>query len=193
MAVGVPQDVDRRNWEWHSNMILIGLGSNMTGPWGKPRDCVGRVLLAFDEQPFKLLKSSTLIETTPFGKQDQPAYINAVARIETRLSALVLLQALRNMERSAGRERHERWGERTLDLDILDYNGVVLEEGVEQTVDAELVLPHPAISEREFVLVPIVEIAPRWKHPVTGMTARKMLAALNTDKGGKIIKRGAGA
>jgi len=97
------------------------------------------------------------------------------------------------MERSAGRERRERWGERTLDLDILDYNGVVLEEGVEQTVDAELVLPHPAISEREFVLAPIVEIAPRWKHPVTGMTARKMLAQLNTDKGGKIISGGAGA
>ncbi len=174
-------------------MILIGLGSNMTGPWGAPRDCVGRALQVLDERPFKLVKASTLIETTPFGKQDQPAYINAVARIKTRLPALVLLQALRNMERSAGRQRRERWGERTLDLDILDYNGVVLEEGVEQTVDAELVLPHPAISEREFVLVPIIEIAPRWKHPVSGMTARKMLAALHTDKGGKVINGGAGA
>ncbi len=172
-------------------MILIGLGSNMTGPWGTPRDCVGRALQVLDEQPFKLLRASALIETTPYGKQDQPAYINAVARIKTRLPALVLLQALRSMERSAGRERRERWGERTLDLDILDYDGVVLGEGVEQSVDAELVLPHPAIAEREFVLAPIVEIAPRWKHPVTGMTARKMLAALNTDKGGRIISGGA--
>lgn len=174
-------------------MILIGLGSNMTGPWGAPRDCIGRALRLLNEHPFNLVKASTLIETTPFGNQDQPTYINAVARIKTHLPALGLLQALREIERSAGRERHERWGERTLDLDILDYNGVVLEQGIEQTMDAELVLPHPAISEREFVLVPIVEIAPRWKHPVTGMTAGKMLAALDTDKGGRVIGDGASA
>lgn len=173
-------------------MILIGLGSNMTGPWGNPRDCVGRALAALDKQPLKLTGVSALIETTPFGNQDQPSYINAVARIETRLRALELLQALRAIERAAGRERRERWGQRTLDLDLLDYNGVVLEAGVEQSTDAELVLPHPAIAEREFVLVPIAEIAPRWKHPVTGLTARAMLAALDagTDKGGHIIGGG---
>lgn len=168
-------------------MILVGLGSNMTGPWGSPRDCVSLALAALDNPPLKLVKASTLIETTPFGRQDQPAYINAVARIETRLPALDLLHALRAIERSAGRERRERWGQRTLDLDILDYDGMVMEEGVEQSVNAELVLPHPAIAEREFVLAPIAEIAPRWRHPVTGLTARNMLAALDTDKGGKII------
>lgn len=171
-------------------MILIGLGSNMTGPWGNPRDCVGRALAALDKQPLKLLKASTLIETTPFGKHDQPNYINAVARIETRLRALDLLQELRAIERAAGRQRRERWGERTLDLDILDYNGMVVEDGVEQSTDAELVLPHPAIAEREFVLAPIAEIAPRWKHPITGLTARAMLAALDADKGGNVIGSG---
>ncbi len=174
-------------------MILIGLGSNMTGPWGNPRDCVGRALAALDKQPLKLLKASTLIETTPFGHQDQASYINAVARIETRLRPLDLLQVLRTIERTAGRERRERWGERTLDLDILDYNDVVMEAGAEQSADAELVLPHPAIAEREFVLAPIAEIAPRWKHPVTGLTAKAMLAALDTDKGGKVIAGGPGA
>lgn len=162
----------------------------MTGPWGEPRDCVCRALLALDRQPLKLLKASTLIATTPFGRQDQPAYINAVAVLETGLTALDLLHALRAIERSAGRERRERWGQRTLDLDILDYDGIVLEDGVEQSANAELVLPHPAISEREFVLAPIVEIAPRWRHPVTGLTAKTMLAALDTDKGGKIIVDG---
>lgn len=171
-------------------MILIGLGSNMTGPWGNPRDCVGRALTALDKQPLKLLKASTLIETTPFGNQDQASYINAVARIETRLRPLDLLHVLRTIERAAGRERRERWGERTLDLDILDYNGVVVEDGVEQSADAELVLPHPAIAEREFVLAPISEIAPRWKHPITGLTARAMRVALDTDKGGNIIGSG---
>lgn len=172
-------------------MILVGLGSNMTGPWGSPRDCVSRALAALDSPPLKLVRASTLIETTPLGRQDQPAYINAVARMETRLSPLDLLHALRAIERSAGRERRERWGQRTLDLDILDYHGRVMEEGAEQSVNAELVLPHPAIAEREFVLAPIAEIAPRWRHPVTGLTARNMLAALDTDQGGKIIGSGA--
>ena len=131
-----------------------------------------------------------LIETTPFGKQDQPSYINAVARIETRLRPLDLLRVLRSIERATGRERRERWGERTLDLDILDYNGVVVEDGAEQSADAELVLPHPAISDREFVLAPIAQIAPRWKHPVTGQTAKAMLATLDTDQGGKVIGNG---
>ncbi|NNJ75087.1 MAG: 2-amino-4-hydroxy-6-hydroxymethyldihydropteridine diphosphokinase [Anderseniella sp.] len=171
-------------------MILIGLGSNMTGPWGSPRDCVGRALAALDEHPLKLCKASTLIETTPFGRKDQPSYINAVARIETSLRALHLLQVLRDIERSAGRERRERWGERTLDLDILDYNGVIVEDGVEQSTDAELVLPHPAIAEREFVLAPIAEIAPRWKHPITGLTAKAMLAVLDTGHGGNVIGGG---
>ncbi len=171
-------------------MILIGLGSNMTGPWGSPRTCVGRALAALDEHPLKLLRASTLIETTPFGRQDQPSYVNAVARIKTRLRAPDLLHALRTIERTAGRERRERWGMRTLDLDILDYNGVVVGEGIEQSSDAELVLPHPAIAEREFVLAPIAEIAPRWKHPLTGRTARAMLAELDTDKGGTIIGNG---
>ncbi|MEM9473138.1 MAG: 2-amino-4-hydroxy-6-hydroxymethyldihydropteridine diphosphokinase [Pseudomonadota bacterium] len=171
-------------------MILIGLGSNMTGPWGSPRTWVGRALAALDEAPLKLLKASTLIETTPFGRLDQPSYVNAVARIETRLRAPDLLKVLRTIELAAGRQRRERWGARTLDLDILDYNGVVVEEGVEQSTDAELVLPHPAIAEREFVLAPIAEIAPRWKHPLTGRTAKSMLGELNPDKGGTIIGDG---
>ena len=171
-------------------MILIGLGSNMTGPWGAPRDCIKRALASLDEHPLKLVEASALIETTPFGNKDQPSYVNAAARISTRLRAPDLLDALHAIERSAGRERRERWGERTLDLDILDYNGVVLGEGLAQSSDADLVLPHPAIAEREFVLAPIAEIAPRWKHPVTGQTAKAMLAALDTDKGGKIIGGG---
>lgn len=186
----MPQDHDRRNQERHADMILIGLGSNMTGPWGTPRDCIERALAALDMKPLKLLKASTLIETTPFGNKDQPSYINAVARIETSLDARELLDTLRTLERSAGRERRERWGQRTLDLDILDFNGAIAGDGAEQSSDADLVLPHPAIAEREFVLAPIAEIAPRWKHPVTGHTAKSMLAALDTDEGGKVIGGG---
>lgn len=139
-------------------------------------------------KPLKLVRASTMIETSPLGKVDQPPYINAAARIETRLPPLELLAHLREIERLAGRQRRERWGERTLDMDILDYHGQLLAADAGQTSDAQLVLPHPAIAEREFVLVPIAEIAPRWRHPVTGLTVRKMLAALDTDQG-RVIGR----
>ena len=190
MAAGVPQDTGGRKPDRLGSMILIGLGSNMTGPWGAPRDCVCRAVEVLGQHPFELVSASSLIETTPYGVPDQPTYINAVAQIETHLLPLDLLQALREVERSAGRKRHVRWGARTLDLDILDYNGMVLKQGIEKTTDADLVLPHPAISDREFVLAPIAEIAPRWTHPVTGQTARSMLAALDPDKGGKVIGDG---
>jgi 2-amino-4-hydroxy-6-hydroxymethyldihydropteridine diphosphokinase len=170
-------------------MILIGLGSNVAGPWGPPHEAVERALAALNEAPLKLVRASTLIDTTPFGKQDQPSYVNAVARIETRLKPLELLSALRTIERDAGRERRERWGERTLDLDILDYHGEVRSKDAVQSTDADLVLPHPSMHEREFVLAPIAEIAPRWKHPVRGLTARKMLKSLDTDQGGRVISK----
>jgi 2-amino-4-hydroxy-6-hydroxymethyldihydropteridine diphosphokinase len=78
---------------------------------------------------------------------------------------------------------------RTLDLDILDYNGVVLNDHAGQSIDAELVLPHPSMHERAFVLEPIAEIAPRWRHPVLRKTARQLLAVLDGSKGGKVIER----
>jgi 2-amino-4-hydroxy-6-hydroxymethyldihydropteridine diphosphokinase len=98
-----------------------------------------------------------------------------------------LLWHLRQVERAAGRERRERWGERTLDLDILDYNGMKLNETADQSTDAQLVLPHPSMHERAFVLEPIAEIAPRWRHPVLGSTAKQLLAELDMGKGGKVL------
>ena len=169
-------------------MILIGLGSNIIGPWGTPRETVSRAIEMLGHKPLKLVASSALIETTPLGKVDQPPYINAVARIETRLQPLDLLATLREIERHAGRERRERWGARTLDLDILDYDGLVLEPKASQSSDAVLVLPHPSISEREFVLAPIAELAPRWRHPVSGASAREMLMQLSPGDDGRIIK-----
>jgi 2-amino-4-hydroxy-6-hydroxymethyldihydropteridine diphosphokinase len=103
------------------------------------------------------------------------------------MQPLALLAHLRALERRAGRERRERWGARTLDLDILDYNGVVLNDHAGQSTDAELVLPHPSMHEREFVLAPIAEIAPRWRHPVLRKTARQLLAGLDDSQGGNII------
>ena len=100
-----------------SPMILIGLGSNVAGPWGTPRQTLERAIASFSRPPLALERASAIIQSEPWGKKDQPVYANAVARIRTRLQPLELLAHLRQIEVEAGRQRRERWGERTLDLD----------------------------------------------------------------------------
>src|SRR5689334_22317461 len=152
-------------------MILVALGSNVSGPWGQPRDTVLRALRELDVDGTQLVAVSKLVETAPFGKTNQPSFINAVARIATAMPPEALMLHLHDIERRAGRRRRMRWGPRTLDLDLLDYNGLVRHGRLE--------LPHPGIAERDFVLTPLMEIAPRWRHPVTRRTARTMRGLLS--------------
>lgn len=129
----------------------IALGSNLG-------DARGQVLGAFDALDrlphTHLLDRSPLYLTPPWGVLDQPAFINAVACIDTALPPLELLDALLGIERAAGRVRDgERWGPRTLDLDVLHLDGVTL-------ANERLTLPHPRIAERAFVLLPLNDLAP---------------------------------
>jgi 2-amino-4-hydroxy-6-hydroxymethyldihydropteridine diphosphokinase len=158
-------------------MILIALGSNITGPWGSPHQTVLRAVEEMQQHNISILKVSSLIETAPFGVTNQPNFVNAVAKIRTDLSPEVLMQTLHAIESIAGRKRLERWGPRTLDLDLLDYNGLIKKPSNNALETLEL--PHPGIEERTFVLQPIAEIAPRWKHPVTHQSALLTLRQLN--------------
>jgi 2-amino-4-hydroxy-6-hydroxymethyldihydropteridine diphosphokinase len=152
-------------------MILIALGSNISGTWGTPREAVEFALLELNNTPLQLIKASSLIETAPFGNLDQPNFVNAVAIVKTKLQPIELLHQLHAIEKMAGRERIKHWGPRTLDLDILDYNGLVLHQ-------ENLTLPHIGIAERSFVLGPIAEIAPAWRHPLTHLSAASMIQKL---------------
>ncbi|MEY4502018.1 MAG: 2-amino-4-hydroxy-6-hydroxymethyldihydropteridine diphosphokinase, partial [Pseudomonadota bacterium] len=143
-------------------MILIGLGSNISGPWGSPRQALERALVELDQFPLRLVRHSTVIDTDPFGRKNQPRFVNAVAVVETHLAPEALIQKLQAIERSGGRKRTIRWGPRTIDLDILDYHGRVLNQ--RKSFTRLLKLPHPGIAQRSFVLEPIAEIAPRWIH-----------------------------
>lgn len=153
-------------------MKLIAIGSNISGPWGTPEQAVTRALVALNCEGLKLVNASRLMLTAPFGKPNQPDFVNAVARIETHLPPMALLQKLHAIEKQAGRRRALRWGPRTLDLDIIDYDGLV------RLHQKKLTLPHPGISSRIFVLKPVAEMAGAWRHPVSHRSAADMLRKL---------------
>jgi len=149
---------------------FIALGSNL----GDPRAQVLNAIDALACLPgTRLLARSSLYLTPPWGMLDQPPFINAAAHIDTALSPHQLLDALLVIERAAGRVRDgERWGPRTLDLDVLHVDGVNLSDDV-------LTLPHPRIRERAFVLLPLNDLAPDLQLPGQGKVA-DLLAALDT-------------
>ncbi|MFM8746949.1 MAG: 2-amino-4-hydroxy-6-hydroxymethyldihydropteridine diphosphokinase [Aestuariivirga sp.] len=162
-------------------MILIGLGANRSGPWGSPRQTVLRALRELNTGGIRLKRASGLLVSAPFGRTDQPDFVNAVAEVETRLSPRVLLARLHAIERKAGRRRGLRWGPRTLDLDLLDYHGLIRRHGHRPR------LPHPGISSRIFVLAPLAGIAPGWRHPVSRQTAATLLRRLDQAGEGRLL------
>ncbi len=120
----------------------------------------------------EIKKESTIIETPAWGKKDQPDFLNQVILIETELSPQELLEECLKIEDKLGRERKEKWGPRTIDLDILFYDELILNK-------ENLIIPHPYITEREFVLKPLNEIAPDFVHPVLGLTTKEMLIQIS--------------
>jgi 2-amino-4-hydroxy-6-hydroxymethyldihydropteridine diphosphokinase len=169
-------------------MILIGIGSNLDGPWGSPQETVRRAITGLYRRPLRLLKASRAIVSAPYGRTDQPDFVNAAVAIDTALEPHALLEHLHAIERSAGRQRTLHWGPRTLDLDLLDYHGLVIAGARDPDGACEghraLVLPHPGIPDRAFVLQPIAEIAPNWHHPVLGETALTLLRRLQARPAG---------
>lgn len=154
------------------NQAFIGLGSNL----GDSRQ---HILDAIDElarlPATRVLARSRLYRTPPWGMLEQPSFVNAAVSIETPLAPHDLLGALLTIERAAGRVRDgERWGPRTLDLDLLHVSDVVLS-------DEQLTLPHPRMAERAFVLLPLNDLAPGLYLPGLG-TVGEMLAAVDSSE-----------
>ena len=166
-------------------MILISFGSNLEGRFGSPEATLRGAISLLAENGVELIALSGLYETPPVGPGRQNNYLNAVAGGETHLSPASLMKVLLRIEIACGRRHGPRWSARVLDLDLLAYHRMVFGwgEGIDQLREsnaaaAHLVIPHPRMDFRPFVLRPLLDIAPEWRHPTLGLTALQLWRAV---------------
>jgi 2-amino-4-hydroxy-6-hydroxymethyldihydropteridine diphosphokinase len=153
-------------------MIVVGIGSNLAAAsFTSPQETAEAALAALPQIGVSVVRRSRWFLSQPVPPSDQPWYVNAVAVVATGLGPEALLAALLALERRFGRRRGARNAARTLDLDLLDYDESVL-------ATRRLTLPHPRLAERRFVLAPLAEIAPEWRHPTLALSAPELLRRL---------------
>jgi 2-amino-4-hydroxy-6-hydroxymethyldihydropteridine diphosphokinase len=154
-------------------MIVIALGANLDSPVGPPIKTLAAAMDMLRVKGIGIVAVSRFYRTPAWPDPTDPPFVNAVATLATSLSPKSLLALLHGIEAAHGRTRHARNAPRMLDLDLIDYDGLV-EEGPPT-------LPHPRLAERAFVLVPLAEIAPGWRHPVAGRGIDELIAAIQSD------------
>ena len=159
--------------------ILIGLGGNLDHPrLGSPRHALEAALTQLDRLGVRVVRLSPWYRSAPVPPSDQPWYVNAVAEVETDLTADRLLACLHEVEEMFGRVRSTANAARIIDLDLLDFRGRAASGGAGQAT-----LPHPRMTGRAFVLRPLADLEPRWRHPVTGEAIQALLARLPPEQG----------
>lgn len=151
-------------------MILIALGANLPGRFGGPLEMLEAALQRLPGLGVFPLSCSPWYETAPVPASDQPNYVNGVALVDSIHDAEGTLRALHAVEEDFGRVRTERNAARVVDLDLVDFHGQIRE--------AAPILPHPRMHERAFVLVPLRDVAPEWRHPVLRLDVAALIAAL---------------
>lgn len=161
-------------------MIFIGLGANLpTRTYGPPRAALGAALEELTHRGLAIAERSSWYASAPVPRDvSQPWFVNGVARVETPLAPLQLLETLLDVEEGFGRVRGERNAPRTLDLDLIAYHDEIIETGA--PLGARI--PHPRLAERAFVVLPLAEIAPGWRHPGTGEAVADMARNLPADQ-----------
>lgn len=184
-----------------SRLVLIAVGSNEASVWGDATTTVQKASEAVAQLSDEKAKISHLYANPAFPAGSGPDYVNAAIVIQSCLSPHKILAELHSIEQQAERKRKVRWGQRTLDLDLIAVGDLILpdqdvhaywrdlpmQEQQRQT-PPELILPHPRLQDRAFVLIPLLDVAPNWRHPVLGQSVRKMCAALPEEACADVVR-----
>lgn len=152
---------DKRN----TNQLVISAGGNL----GDVQASLSQAKKLIEDRLGEVVKSSSIYKTAAWGVENQPDFLNLVWEVKTDKTAAESLKGLLTIENELGRERKEKWGQRLIDLDILFFNDEIIET-------ADLIVPHPFLHERNFVLIPLVEILPDFVHPKWQKTVSQLLA-----------------
>ena len=177
---------------YNTKKILLALGSNVSNDLLDSYDLVKKSISELCKKTIKKINISNFYQTPAFPIGAGPDFINCVISAYTELDSLALLEELHSIEAKFGRKRLKRWGQRTLDIDLLDYdfnikpNITYVQEWLNmplgqqlKQIPNQLILPHPRLQERAFVLIPMVDVAPDWMHPILGKTTLEMRDALS--------------
>jgi 2-amino-4-hydroxy-6-hydroxymethyldihydropteridine diphosphokinase len=170
--------------------ILLGLGANMRGAWGEPRATLARAVRELVAGGLAVVRASSLYTTAPLGLGRQSRYLNAVLAVEGSLAPAAVLRLVKQIERQAGRRLGRHWGPRPLDIDVLDHGHKRIGRSQARRRPGQLLLPHPEMHRRAFVLVPLQEIAPSWRHPRLGVGAATLLARLGASARRQVVLAG---
>tara|TARA_E500000178_G_scaffold348560_1_gene403873 strand:+ start:1453 stop:1980 length:528 start_codon:yes stop_codon:yes gene_type:complete len=162
--------------------IFIGIGANLpaVGYQDAYRTCLAAIQIITQKSHLRLINCSPWYATAPVPAADQPWFVNAVLSVATELTPAALLQELHAVEDLFGRRRQKRNEARVLDLDLLDFRGVLSD--CKNAAAAHPILPHPRLHERAFVLYPLRDLSPHWQHPRSGRAIAALIADLSSDQ-----------
>lgn len=161
------------------SVVALSLGSNL----GDRLTLLRKAVASLKKEGLVIKAASDVFETPPWGMENQPPFLNACIVAETGLSPKKLLELLKKLEGDLGRTAGRRWGPRIIDIDIIFYDDLVFNSD-------NLTIPHQHMAQRPFVLVPLAQAAPEWKHPATGLTAAEMSRELSEDERAPLVRIG---